>query len=103
MPLVQRRSSVQGSLDKGYSQYLKHQKKYKIMKLPFPGSNYINILRFRKSFNCECMRAFAVAALFTGMCQSAAAATLCVNPTGTSGCYSKIGAAVMKAYADFIL
>jgi parallel beta-helix repeat protein len=37
------------------------------------------------------------AALVAGMCQPAAAATLCVNPGGTKGCYSKIGAAVLAA------
>jgi Right handed beta helix region len=72
------------------------------MKHLFPGIS-INILRFRKLFNADGRRAFAVATLFAGMCQSAAAATLCVNPSGKSGCYSMIGAAVMKARADYIL
>src|SRR5271165_5634963 len=73
------------------------------MKFLFPAGISINILRFRNPFNYDCMRALAVAALFAGICQSATSATLCVNPGGTSGCYSMIGAAVMKAYADFTL
>jgi hypothetical protein len=73
------------------------------MKHPFPGGISTNILRFRKLFNADCRRAFAVAALFAGICQSAAAATLCVNASGKSRCYSMIGAAVMKARADYIL
>jgi len=32
--------------------------------------------------------------LVAGLCQTASAATLCVNPGGTSGCYATIGAAV---------
>ena len=36
-------------------------------------------------------------ALAVGMCQSAVAATLCVNPGGTSGCFSTITAAVAAA------
>ena len=63
----------------------------------------INSLRCRKYFHCDCRRAFAIATLFAGICQSATSATLCVDPGGTSGCYSKIGAAVMKACADFSL
>ena len=69
----------------------------------FPREIPTNIARFRKLFNADGRRAFAVAALFAGICQSATSATLCVNPGGTSGCYSMIGAAVMKAHADFIL
>lgn len=37
------------------------------------------------------------AALPGGICPRAVAATLCVNPGGTKGCYSKIGIAVSKA------
>jgi nitrous oxidase accessory protein NosD len=37
--------------------------------------------------------------LIASMCQSATAASLYVNPGGTSGAYSKIGAAVAKASA----
>jgi parallel beta-helix repeat protein len=37
------------------------------------------------------------AALAFGMCHSVVAATLCVNPGGSSGCYSTIGAAVAAA------
>jgi hypothetical protein len=39
------------------------------------------------------------AALLAGMCQSASAATLCVNPSGKGGCYTSIGAAVAAASA----
>src|SRR5713226_3895318 len=39
------------------------------------------------------------AALLAGMCQSADAATLCVNPSGSGGCYTTIGAAVAAATA----
>src|ERR1700693_1536817 len=74
------------------------------MKHLFSGGVSINIVRFRKHFHRDVyMRAFVVVALFAGLCQSAISATLCVNPGGTSGCYSMIGAAVMKAYADFTL
>src|ERR1700756_4289958 len=38
----------------------------------------------------------------TGICQLATAATLCVSPGGTSGCYSTIGAAVLRAQMDYI-
>jgi parallel beta-helix repeat protein len=37
------------------------------------------------------------AALLAGVCQTAVAATLCVNPGGTKGCFSTIGAAVAAA------
>jgi parallel beta-helix repeat protein len=40
------------------------------------------------------------ATLLTGTCSSAGAATLCVNPSGTGGCYTTIGAAVAAASAD---
>ena len=54
------------------------------MKHLFSRGFSINILRFRKHFHCDdYMRAFAVAALFAGMCQSASAATWYVNPGGT--------------------
>ena len=39
------------------------------------------------------------AALVTGLCQPAAAATLCVNPSGAKGCFPTIGAAVAAASA----
>jgi pectin methylesterase-like acyl-CoA thioesterase len=73
------------------------------MKYLFPAGISRNLLRFRMHFNADSMRPFAIAALFAGICQSATSATLCVNPGGTSGCYSMIGAAVMKASADYIL
>jgi hypothetical protein len=73
------------------------------MKFLFLAENSINILRLRRHLNADCMRAFAVAVLIVGTCLSATSATLCVNPGGTPGCYSMIGAAVMKAYADFTL
>ena len=53
------------------------------MKFPFPVGVYINNRRFRKHFNADWIRAFVVAVLVAGMCQSAAAATLYVNPGGT--------------------
>jgi hypothetical protein len=62
----------------------------------------MQILRFPKNFGADWMRPFAVAALFAGMCHSTPAATLCVNPGGTSGCYSTIGAAVVQARMDYI-
>ena len=37
------------------------------------------------------------AALFAAMYHQGLAATLCVNPAGTKGCFSKIGAAVRAA------
>ena len=40
--------------------------------------------------------------LTAGASQSAAAASLCVNPSGTSGCYSTIGAAVAAASSTAI-
>jgi parallel beta-helix repeat protein len=39
------------------------------------------------------------ASLVFGMCHSAVAANLCVNPTGSSGCFAKITAAVAAAKA----
>ena len=44
----------------------------------------------------------AISFAITSICQSATAATLCVNPGGTSGCYSTIGAAVGQAQMDYI-
>jgi Right handed beta helix region len=72
------------------------------MKHLLSGGISINTLRFGKHFNADCMWAFAVAALFAGMCQSAEAATLCVNPSGESGCSSMIGAAVAQARIDYM-
>lgn len=57
----------------------------------------MNILRFRKYFNVDCIWVFAVAAMIGGMRQPVTAATLYVNPGGTSGAYSTIGAAVGAA------
>src|ERR1700676_873915 len=76
-------------------------KNYNTMRYLFDVVISINLFRFRK--HCDCRRAFAVAALCAGICQSASSATLCVNPGGAPGCYSMIGAAVMKGYADFTL
>jgi parallel beta-helix repeat protein len=48
----------------------------------------------------DCFRATLIAvcaALLAGMCSTAVAATLCVNPGGTNGCYSTIKAAVSAA------
>src|SRR5579863_28718 len=39
------------------------------------------------------------ASLAFGICHSAVAANLCVNPTGSSGCFAKITAAVAAAKA----
>ncbi len=58
----------------------------------------LNILKFRKHFNAGIL-VLAVAVMISGMRQSAAAATLYVNPGGTSGAYSTIGAAVANASA----
>jgi hypothetical protein len=58
---------------------------------------FIASFTFWKHFNAHCMRAFAVAALLAGMCQSAATAILYVNPGGTAGAYSTIEAAVNNA------
>jgi parallel beta helix pectate lyase-like protein len=55
---------------------------------------------FWKHFNVDSMRAFAVAALLAGTCHSATTAILYVNPSGTSGAYSTIGAAVNNAGAN---
>jgi hypothetical protein len=43
----------------------------------------------------------AISIAAAGTRQSATAATLCVNPGGTSGCYSTIGAAVVRAQMDY--
>src|SRR5579863_2202958 len=44
------------------------------------------------------LRAFALSAILAaGLSCAATAATLCVNPGGTKGCYSTIGAAVSAA------
>jgi hypothetical protein len=43
------------------------------------------------------------AILLTAYCQAAAGATLCVNPTGSHGCYSSIQAAVNHAAANDVI
>ena len=43
------------------------------------------------------LRIALCAALITGICKPAGATTLCVNPGGTGGCFSKIGLAVSAA------
>jgi parallel beta-helix repeat protein len=58
----------------------------------------LNILKFRKHFNAGILVS-AVAVMISGMRQSAAAATLYVNPGGVSGAYSTIEAAVANASA----
>ena len=61
----------------------------RIMKTPNPEKR-----RFAYS---HWLLAAAVIAVFGGTCQIASAATLCVNPGGKSGCYSKIGTAIAAA------
>jgi Right handed beta helix region len=72
------------------------------MKYLFPGGIVMDVLSVRRHFNADCTWLLVIAALIAGMCQSTAAATLCVNPGGTSGCYSTIGAAVTQARMDYI-
>ena len=43
------------------------------------------------------------AVLFAAFAQTAAAWTLCVNPTGSHGCYSKIQMAVNHASANEVI
>jgi hypothetical protein len=76
------------------------ERKYKIMKYLLPTGISIGSFAFWKFFNGDCMRAFAVATLLAGTWQSAVAYTLHVNPGGTSGASSSIGAAVNKGGAD---
>jgi hypothetical protein len=54
------------------------------MNLSVQSQNLISILSFRKRFYADCMKVFGSAVLITGMCHSAIAATLYVNPGGTS-------------------
>jgi Right handed beta helix region len=74
-------------------------RKEKTMNMLFQAQNLMSILRFRKRFNADCMKAFGSVVLIASMCQSATAASLYVNPGGTSGAYTTIGAAVAKASA----
>jgi parallel beta-helix repeat protein len=59
----------------------------------------LNTVRLRKYCNADSLFAFAVAAMISGMPHPVTAATLYVNPGGTSGVYSSIGAAVGQAGA----
>ena len=72
------------------------------MKYLFPGGIGMYVLTIRRHFKGDCTWLLVTAALTAGICQSATAATLCVNPGGTSGCYSTIGAAVMQARMDYL-
>ena len=60
------------------------------------------VLSIRRHFKGDRTWLLVITALTAGICQSATAATLCVNPGGTSGCYSKIGDAVMQARMDYL-
>jgi hypothetical protein len=72
------------------------------MKYLFPGGIVMEVHSIRRHFKGDCTCLLVVATLIAGICQSATAATLCVNPGGTSGCYSTIGAAVGQARMDYI-
>lgn len=54
--------------------------------------------RLRRNITFSAATSFGVLSL--GLAHSAAAATLCVNPGGTSGCYTTIGAAISAAAAN---
>jgi parallel beta-helix repeat protein len=62
----------------------------------------MDALTIRSHLKSDCTWLLVIAALITGICQLATAATLCVKPGGTSGCYSTIGAAVLRAQMDYI-
>jgi hypothetical protein len=62
----------------------------------------MDVLSIRRHCKGDRTWLLLIAALISGICQSATAGTLCVNPGGTSGCYSTIGAAVMKARMDYL-
>lgn len=68
----------------------------------FPGRIDKDVLSIRSHLKGDCMWLQIIAAVITGICQAATAATLCVDPGGTSGCYSTIGAAVLRAQMDYI-
>jgi parallel beta-helix repeat protein len=72
------------------------------MKYLFPGGIGMDALSIRKHCKGDCTWLLVIAMLIASICQSATAATLCVNPGGTSGCYSTIGAAVTKARMDYV-
>ena len=72
------------------------------MKYLFPGGIGMYVLSIRRHFKDDRTWLLVITALTAGICQSATAATLCVNPGGTSGCYSTIGAAVMQARMDYL-
>jgi hypothetical protein len=73
------------------------------MKYLFSGGIVMEVLSIRRHFRGDCTCLLVIATLIVGICQSATAATLCVNPGGTSGCYSTIGAAVGQARVDYLL
>jgi Right handed beta helix region len=72
------------------------------MKYLFPGGIGIDVLSIRRHLKGNYKWLLVIGALIAGICQSARAATLCVNPGGTLGCYSTIGAAVANARMDYL-
>jgi len=56
----------------------------------------------RRLNNWTCLSSLGAVLVF-GVCQPVVAATLCVNPSGTSGCFSKIAAAVAAANVHDII
>ncbi len=60
------------------------------------------MIQIKNAIRKECLMAVGMA-LFAGMCPTAIAATLCVNPGGTGGCYSKIASAVSAASTNDII
>ena len=59
----------------------------------------LELLGLKDGRRTRLMLGAAVAAIAAGICQTATAATLCVNAGGSSGCYTTIGAAVAAAAA----
>jgi hypothetical protein len=56
------------------------------MKHLFPGGIVMDVLSIRRHFKGDSTLYLAIAVLIAGICHSATAATLCVNPGGTLGC-----------------
>ena len=71
------------------------------MKYLLQGGIVTEVLSIRRHFKVD-HTCLVIATLIAGICQSATAATLCVDPGGKWGCYSTIGAAVMKARMDYL-
>jgi parallel beta-helix repeat protein len=72
------------------------------MKYSFPRGIGMGVLSIRRHFKSDWTWLLLLAALIAGNCQSATAATLCVDPGGRLGCYSTIGAAVTKARRNYL-